>query len=325
LKTAFCERNLRPIFALLVLLTAGTVAWAVVTRGRNGARRAERGAVAASPTVTVKQAPGTVDAMSMATPNGGIKLIRRRGAPPQALGLGDPAGPASMRLAVASPRALNAFNTVSALVLPSVVGIHAARSRFTGPLNTTPGGPAANGAYDSVGSGFIIDSRGFTLTNLHVVSQAAGILVSVPGKLGRDLPASVVATDPVADLALIRISGAPPLPEVRLGDSAFVQAGDWVLAFGSPFGLEQTVTEGIISSRRKSLVVQGISYGDMLQTDAPINRGSSGGPLVNMKAEVIGINTAVYGPTGAFSGTGFAIPVDRAKAFLARCSRIMNR
>jgi S1-C subfamily serine protease len=323
--TAFCERNLRPIFALLVLLTAGTVAWAVVSRERKGARRAERGAGAASPTRAVGQTPGAVDATSMATPNGGIKLIRRRWAPPQAPGLGASTGPARMRLAVANPRARHAFNTVSSLVLPSVVGIHAARSPFGGPLDTVPGSPAADGAYDNVGSGFIIDSRGYALTNHHVVSQAADVLVSVFGKLGRDLPASVVATDAVADLALIRIAGAPPLPEVRLGDSASVQAGDWVLAFGSPFGLEQTVTEGIISSRRKSLVVQGIPYGDMLQTDAPINRGSSGGPLVNMKAEVIGINTAVYGPTGAFSGTGFAIPVDRAKTFLARCSRIMNR
>jgi serine protease Do len=181
-----------------------------------------------------------------------------------------------------------------------------------------------NGAYESVGSGFVIDSRGYALTNYHVISQSADLLVSVFGKARSDLPATVVAVDPAADLALIRISGAPPLPEARLGDSHLVQAGDRVLAFGSPFGLEQTVTQGIISNRRKSLVVQGISYGEMLQTDAPINRGSSGGPLVNLKAEVIGINTAVCGPSGVFSGAGFAIPVDRAKAFLARYSHVFN-
>lgn len=322
--TAFCERNLRPVFALLVLLAAATVAWAVVTRGRYGADVARKGTNAAPSSLGAKRnggpKPGPVDAVTMATPNGGINLIRQPGNAPRS-----PGEPARMQLAVAGPGARHAFNTVSSLVLPSVVGIHAPRNRFAAPFDSVPGGPAAGGAFDSVGSGFVIDSRGFALTNYHVVSQAAEIMVSVFGKLKRDLPASVVATDPVADLALIRIAGAPSLPEVRLGDSASVQPGDWVLAFGSPFGLEQTVTEGIISSRRKSLVVQGVSYGDMLQTDAPINRGSSGGPLVDMKAEVIGINTAVYGPTGTFSGTGFAIPVDRAKAFLARCSRIMNR
>jgi len=99
--------------------------------------------------------------------------------------------------------------------------------------------------------------------------------------------------------------------------------GDCVLAFGSPFGLDQTVTQGIISSKRKALVVEGITYGDMLQTDAPINRGSSGGPLVNMSGEVIGMNTAIYGPGGVFSGTGFAIPINRAKIFLASAKEVL--
>ena len=130
---------------------------------------------------------------------------------------------------------------------------------------------------------------------------------------------------PVADGALICLSGGWACPVARLGDSHSAQVGDWVLAFGSPFGLHQTVTQGIISSKRESLVVKGVSYGDMLQTDVPMNLGSSGGPLVNLKAEVVGINTAIYGPGGVFSGTGFAIPVDRAKAFLARCSQAFNR
>jgi serine protease Do len=182
-----------------------------------------------------------------------------------------------------------------------------------------------NKAYETVGSGVIIDSRGFILTNYHVISLATDLVVSVSGRLKGDFPAGIVAADPATDLALIRVSGAPALPEARLGDSHSARVGDWVLAFGSPFGLEQTVTQGIISNRRKSLVIDGISYGEMLQTDAPINRGSSGGPLVNVSAEVIGINTAIYGPNGVFSGTGFAIPVDRAKAFLARNSNVLNR
>ena len=333
--TPFCERNLRPIFALLVLLAVATVAWAVVTVEKNGGKRVQQGAGSASPNRIAKQAQRAgagkphlsvaVDVTTFATPNGGLQMIRQPGTRSQVLGFGDPAGPARMQLAMAGPQTRHAFNTVSSLILPSVIGIHAARNPSAGALDGVPENSPGTGAYESVGSGFVIDSRGFALTNYHVVSQATDILVSVFGNVRRDLPASVVAVDPAADLALIRISGAPPLSEARLGDSAFVQAGDWVLAFGSPFGLEQTVTEGIISNRRESLVVQGVSYGDMLQTDSPINRGSSGGPLVNMKAEVIGINTAVYGPTGVFSGTGFAIPADRARAFLASCSHVLKR
>jgi serine protease Do len=101
--------------------------------------------------------------------------------------------------------------------------------------------------------------------------------------------------------------------------------GDWVLAFGSPFGLDQTVTQGIVSNKRESLLVGGASFGPMLQTDAPINRGSSGGPLVTLKAEVIGINSAIYGPSGVFSGMGFAIPVNRAKVFLAENSGALEQ
>lgn len=118
--------------------------------------------------------------------------------------------------------------------------------------------------------------------------------------------------------------GAPPLPEATLANSDSVRVGDWVLAFGSPFGLDQTVTQGIISSRRHSLVVEGEIYGDMLQTDAPINRGSSGGPLVGMNGEIIGINTAIYGPGGVFSGAGFAIPINRAKVFLAQTKDVFG-
>jgi len=243
-----------------------------------------------------------------------------------------------MQLAAARPRSQHVFNTVSALILPAVVNIHATRNelgnralgagggvRFADPFDGVPEKFVRNKAYENVGSGVIVDSRGLILTNYHVISQATDLLVSVSGRLTGDYPASVVAADPAADLALLKVSGAPALAEARLGDAHSARVGDWVLAFGSPFGLEQTVTQGIISNRRKSLVVDGVSYGEMLQTDAPINRGSSGGPLVNLNAEVIGINTAIYGPNGVFSGTGFAIPVDRAKVFLARNSSVFNR
>ena len=416
LKKAFCERNLKPVFALVAALVVATVVWAVVAKRKKKPTRAGHGenAVPTDPVGSttlsgrrgpvgvrpVQFGPSTtsperfgqaslwtpagsmswspladgqnvmVDAMSMATPNGGIKMIRHQVARPPAMRSAIPNSPPRMRLVAAGPRlsagSLNAFNTVSSLILPCVVSIHATRNTrasspvFGGPVGPSPRrrgfGPAGGStpwsgrrgrrvagirfadpfdgvpekfvtgrAYETVGSGSIIDTRGYVLTNHHVISQATDLLVGVAGKIKRDFPATVIAADPAADLALIKISGAPALPEVRLGTSGSVQAGDWVLAFGSPFGLEQTVTQGIISSKRESLVVEGIPYGDMLQTDAPTNRGSSGGPLVNLNAEVIGVNTAIYGPSGAFSGTGFAIPVDRANAFLARCSRMLNR
>lgn len=344
----FCERNLKPVFALLVLLIVATIAWAVVSKEEKRFGFARGGKAAASGNGVPDRAlgagrlpngaPPTVDAVSMATPGGGVHLITQPGASPPSVAFGTPGAPARMQLTGARPRSQHAFNTVSSLILPTVVNIHATRVqpgsrtlgadggvRFADPFDGVPEKFVRNKAYESVGSGVIVDSRGFILTNYHVISQATDLLVSVSARLKGDYPAGIVAADPAADLALIKVSEAPPLPEARLGDSHSARVGDWVLAFGSPFGLEQTVTQGIISNRRESLVVDAVNYGEMLQTDAPINRGSSGGPLVNLNAEVIGINTAIYGPNGVFSGTGFAIPVDRAKAFLARNSNVFNR
>ncbi len=338
----FCQRNLKPVFALLAALTATTIVWAAVAEHKKGSSmngRAAGGTNGPGASIQAHAVGGQpqtaapmVDALSVATPGGGANLIA------QPSPYSSPSGAARMQLAAAGTQSRHAFSTVSSLILPAVVHIHAARSqlgprtlpanggvRFADPFDGLPEKFAGNKAFENVGSGLIIDSRGFILTNYHVISQADDLLVSVPGKINRDYRAAVCAVDPASDLALIKVSGAPALPEARLGDSQSVQVGDWVLAFGSPFGLEQTVTQGIISNRRKSLVVGGVPYGDMLQTDAPINRGSSGGPLVDLNAEVIGINTAIYGPNGVFSGTGFAIPVDRAKAFLARNGSVLNR
>ena len=115
------------------------------------------------------------------------------------------------------------------------------------------------------------------------------------------------------DIAVLKIYPRTPLPTVVLGDSDMVRVADRVLAVGSPFGLEQTVTAGIISDDSRDLVIEGQIYKDMIQTDAAINRGNSGGPLINMKGEVIGINTAIYAPTGVFTGVGFAIPINVVK------------
>jgi serine protease Do len=167
---------------------------------------------------------------------------------------------------------------------------------------------------EGTGSGVIIDAEGYILTNNHVVQGADQLTVMLSN--GKSFKGKVVGTDPRSDLAVIRIKGSNPFPFVPLGDSAAMRVGDWVLAIGSPFGLEQTVTSGIVSAIRQSLAIEGRNFRNLLQTDAAINRGNSGGPLVNIRGEVIGVNTAIYAPTGVFSGIGFAIPINDAKKIL---------
>jgi serine protease Do len=161
----------------------------------------------------------------------------------------------------------------------------------------------------SLGSGVIVDRSGVALTNAHVVERATDIeVVTADGKKHK---AKLVGIDRKTDLAVLRLQGSGPFPAATLGDSDKVKVGDWVLAIGSPFGLQQTVTAGIISA--KSRVIGQGPYDDFLQTDAAINPGNSGGPLVNMSGEVIGINSAILSRTGGNVGIGFAIPVNLAK------------
>jgi len=162
----------------------------------------------------------------------------------------------------------------------------------------------------SLGSGFIIDKDGFIITNNHVVEGADEIKVKLAD--GREFEARVTGRDPKTDLALIKISSVfKNLPTLTLGDSDKMRVGDWVLAIGNPFGLEHTVTQGIISATGR--VIGSGPYDNFLQTDAPINPGNSGGPLVNLKGEVIGINSAIN-PAG--QGIGFAIPSSMAKTII---------
>ena len=164
----------------------------------------------------------------------------------------------------------------------------------------------------SLGSGFIVDKEGYIITNNHVVSGADDIKVRLAD--GNEYTAKVVGRDPQTDLALIKISTLlKDLPTLALGSSDNMQVGDWVLAIGNPFGLEHTVTQGIISASGR--VIGSGPYDNFLQTDAPINPGNSGGPLVNLKGEVIGINTAIV---AAGQGIGFAIPSNTAKAVIAQ-------
>ena len=162
------------------------------------------------------------------------------------------------------------------------------------------------------GSGVILSKDGYVLTNNHVVEGADEITVTT-GK-GDEYEAEVVGTDPRTDLAVIKVKGKD-LPAAKLGDSDRVEVGEWVLAVGNPFQLENTVTAGIISARGRSNV--GLAdYEDFIQTDAAINPGNSGGPLVNLDGEVIGINTAIATRTGGFMGVGFAIPINMAKRIM---------
>jgi serine protease Do len=160
-----------------------------------------------------------------------------------------------------------------------------------------------------VGSGVIVSEDGFLLTNNHVIERADELQVELSD--GRVFKAEVVGTDPRSDLAVLKIDAFGLVP-ARLGDSAAMEVGDWVIAVGSPFGLEQTVTAGIISAtNRRTGILRG-GYEDFLQTDAAINPGNSGGPLVNLRGEVIGINTAINSRTGTNAGVGFAIPTNMA-------------
>jgi len=161
----------------------------------------------------------------------------------------------------------------------------------------------------SLGSGFIIDSRGLIVTNNHVVENADKIIVKL--KNGDEFDAKVVGTDANTDLALLEIEAGRSLPSLDLGDSDDLKVGEWVVAIGSPFGLEQTVTAGIVSA--KGRVIGAGPYDDFIQTDASINPGNSGGPLVNLAGEVVGINTAII---ASGQGIGFAIPANLARNIL---------
>jgi serine protease Do len=171
--------------------------------------------------------------------------------------------------------------------------------RHFGPV-PEGGTPDAQG----VGSGFIVDAQGHVVTNHHVVRNADEIVVTLSD--GTELPAKVVGHDDKTDLALLKLDTDKSLPFVRFGDSDGARVGDWVVAVGSPFGLGGTVTAGIISARGRN--IQSGPFDDFLQVDAPINRGNSGGPLFDQNGQVIGVNAAIFSPSGGNVGIGFAIP-----------------
>ena len=227
------------------------------------------------------------------------------------------------------------FRWVAKQTLPSVVSVRTIRkvqspqlSQFEDQLGGIPGRGQFDDLFDQLrermreqqggsqgiatgeGSGFIISSDGLIMTNAHVVRGADEVTVTLED--GTEHIATDIKSDDFADVAVLRIKVARPLPALKLGDDSKMEIGDWVLAFGSPFGLDRTVTQGIISAKSRGLRNLP-SRQEFLQTDAAINPGNSGGPLVNLDGEVIGINTAIETRSGGYDGVGFAVPVSLAK------------
>jgi serine protease Do len=166
----------------------------------------------------------------------------------------------------------------------------------------------------SLGSGFIVDARGYIATNNHVIADADEVKVILQDDT--ELPAKIVGRDPKTDLAVLKVESKKPLPATGWGDSDKGRVGDWVMAIGNPFGLGGTVTAGIISARGRN--IRSGPYDDFIQTDASINKGNSGGPLFNMKGEVIGVNTAIFSQSGGSIGIGFSVPSDLARPVIAQ-------
>ena len=161
----------------------------------------------------------------------------------------------------------------------------------------------------SLGSGFIIDPSGYIVTNNHVIDNAEQITVTFADN--STMPARLVGRDEKTDLALLKVNPKKPLPATKFGDSDKARIGDWVIAIGDPFGIGSTVTAGIVSARNRD--INAGPYDDFIQTDAPINRGNSGGPLFDMDGNVIGINSQIFSPSGGSIGIGFAIPSNLAR------------
>jgi len=219
------------------------------------------------------------------------------------------------------------FADLAARLLPTVVNI--ATTETLKPMapapglpNIPPGSPLADLFKDflgagraaprhvtSLGSGFIIDPTGYIVTNNHVIADADQISVTLND--GTTLPAKLIGRDEKTDLALLKVSSRRPLPAAKFGDSDHARIGDWVIAIGNPFGLGSTVTAGIVSARNRD--IEAGPYDDFIQTDAPINRGNSGGPLFDMDGNVVGVNSAIYSPSGGSVGIAFSIPSNLAR------------
>jgi serine protease Do len=221
---------------------------------------------------------------------------------------------------------------LAARLLPTVVNITATKEAAARPARPSGSGvpfdrrfqdfmhggqtetPPPPRGTQSLGSGFIVDPSGLIVTNNHVIGGADSVSVTLQD--GTTLKAKIVGRDRSGDLALLRVDAGRTLPAVQWGRSASARVGNWVIAIGNPFGLGGTVTAGIVSARGRD--IHDGHDDDFIQTDAPINRGNSGGPLFDLAGRVIGVNTAIYSPSGGSVGIGFAIPADIARSDIAQ-------
>jgi len=222
-----------------------------------------------------------------------------------------------------------AFTEVAQKAIPAVVSVRVEKTitdqgstyfyspfdddffeRFFGPRPRRPAPTPRKRQQIGQGSGFIISPDGYILTNNHVVGEADKIVVTLQDGKEYDT-AKLIGTDPKSDVALIKID-AQDLPVIELGDSDALQIGEWVIAVGSPFGLQATVTVGVVSAKSRGVGIT--EYEDFIQTDAAINPGNSGGPLLNVDGKAVGINTAIFSQSGGYMGIGFAIPINMAKS-----------
>ena len=224
-----------------------------------------------------------------------------------------PQGPAQVRLS---------FAPVVKKVAPAVVNVYASRVETMprNPLFDDPifrqffGGGGDSRVSKSLGSGVIVDPSGLVVTNYHVIEGMTEVKVALSDK--REFEAQIVLRDPRTDLAVLRLTGGANFPMLELGDSDALEVGDFVIAIGDPFGVGQTVTQGIVSALARTQV--GISdYGFFIQTDAAINPGNSGGALVDLDGKLVGINSAIYSRSGGSMGIGFAIPANMVKSVIA--------
>ncbi len=303
------SHRLTTTFALLATLSVGILVGSVITRGVSGKEQAvdtsdAKPLVIPSPTalsngfsqIVKDVGPAVVNINTESLPKQSANApLRRRGQ----RGQGNPGGQGGDDSAPNQGDMQDFFN------------------RFFGG-----GGPGGDGEEDggserkALGSGFIVDPRGYIITNNHVVDKADKIFVKLStdpeNENGR--PAHVVGVDKETDIAVIKIDAPSPLPTIKLGNSDSEMVGDWVLAIGSPFGLSQTVSAGIVSAKNRSIDepgennIAGGQFQRFIQTDAAINPGNSGGPLVNMNGQVVGMNTAIYTQSMGSQGVGFAMP-----------------
>jgi serine protease Do len=305
--------RLTTTFTLLATLSVGILAGSILTRNVSGKEQSEVNSTDAKPLVIpspvalsngfsqiVKQVgPAVVNINTEELPKPSANKRKRGGQR-----LPQPSDPNSDDDSQQSPGDMQDFF-----------------NRFFGGQGGDDGDGGAAGERRALGSGFIVDSRGYIITNNHVVDKADKIYVKLstdpdggPGDEGR--PATVIGVDKDTDIAVIKIDTKEPLPTVKLGNSDGAQVGDWVLAIGSPFALSKTVTAGIISAKNRSIdepSPNGVSqtqFQRFIQTDAAINPGNSGGPLVDMAGQVVGMNTAIYTQSMGSQGVGFAMPAN---------------